>query len=329
MHLAVLGMAGKGEMSILVVNSGKESPMSNEADLLVDLSNAMAEAVVRAGASTVMVNARRRLPASGVAYAADLVLTADHVVEWEEGILVVLPDGSESRASLVGRDPGSDLALLRLERAVLSVAEVASQEGRVGQLVLALGRPSREGIQASSGIISAIGGPVRTWRGGLLERYLRTDAVPYPGFSGGPLVDVAGRVLGINTSGLARGASLAIPASLAWSTAQTLVRHGHVRRGYLGIRSQPVPIPAVHRRALGREQSSGLLLVGVEENSPAEAGGLLVGDILVAVADQPVTDADQLLASLVGEAVGKPTPIQVLRGGQPVTLMVTIGERKD
>jgi S1-C subfamily serine protease len=303
--------------------------MSNEADLLVDLSNAMAEAVVRAGASTVMVNARRRLPASGVAYAADLVLTADHVVEWEEGILVVLPDGSESRASLVGRDPGSDLALLRLERAGLSVAEVASQEGRVGQLVLALGRPSREGIQASSGIISAIGGPVRTWRGGLLERYLRTDAVPYPGFSGGPLVDVAGRVLGINTSGLARGASLAIPASLAWSTAQTLVRHGHVRRGYLGIRSQPVPIPAVHRRALGREQSSGLLLVGVEENSPAEAGGLLVGDILVAVADQPVTDADQLLASLVGEAVGKPTPIQVLRGGQPVTLMVTIGERKD
>lgn len=303
--------------------------MSDESNLLVALSDAMADAVSKASAFTVLVNARRRLPASGIAYAPDLVLTADHVVEWEEGILVMLPNGSEVHASLAGRDPGSDLALLRLEQPGLSVAEVASQEARLGQLVLAVGRPSRDGIQASSGIISAVGGPVRTWRGGLLERYLRTDATPYPGFSGGPLVDVAGRVLGINTSGLARGASLAIPARLAWQTAETLARHGRMRRGYLGIRSQPVSISSAQRQALGREQSSGLLLVGVEENSPAEMGGLLVGDILVAVDGQPVTDADQLLAALVGDVVGKPTSIQVLRGGQPLTLMVTVGERKD
>jgi len=289
----------------------------------------MAEAVAKAGAATVMVNARRRFPASGIAYAADLVLTADHVVERDDDISVVLPDGSQLKATVAGRDPGSDLAVLRLERGAASAAQPAPQDPRVGQLALSLGRPTEEGIQASLGIVSAIGGPVRTGRGGLLDRYLRTDAIPYPGFSGGPLVDSAGRVIGVNTSGLARGASLAIPVGLAWQIADTLAKHGHVRRGFLGVRSQPVTIPSTQQKALGREQSSGLLLVGVEENSPAEAGGLLVGDIIVAISGQPVTDADQLLASLVGDVVGKPVPVQVLRGGQPTVIQVTIGERKE
>ena len=303
--------------------------MSKDTNPLNMLSDAMAEAVARAGAATVLVNARRRFPASGIAYTPELILTADHVVERDEDITVMLPDGSQVKALLAGRDSGSDLALLRLERAVASIAEPASQEPRVGQLALSLGRPTQEGIQASLGIVSAIGGPVRTGRGGLLERYLRTDAIPYPGFSGGPLVDTAGRVIGVNTSGLARGASLAIPVGLAWQTAETLARHGRVRRGFLGVRSQPVSIPATQHKALGRQQSSGLLLVGVEEKSPAEGGGLLVGDIIVAIAGQPVTDADQLLASLGGDVVGKPTPVEVLRGGQPLTITVTIGERKD
>jgi S1-C subfamily serine protease len=289
----------------------------------------MAEAVAKAGAATVLVNARRRFPASGIAYSANMILTADHVVEREDDITVTLPDGSELKATLAGRDPGSDLAVLRLERSVAATAEPAPQDARVGQLVLALGRPTPEGIQASLGIVSAIGGPVRTGGGGLLDRYLRTDATPYPGFSGGPLVDAAGRVVGLNTSGLARGASLAIPVSLAWQTAETLVQHGRVRRGYLGVRSQPVSIPAAQQKSLGRDQSSGLLLVGIEENSPAESSGLLVGDIIVAINAQPITDADQLLASLVGDVVGKPIPVQVLRGGQSATITVTIGERKD
>ena len=303
--------------------------MSNEPNPLTALSEAMAEAVTKAGAATVMVNARRRFPASGIAYAADLILTADHVVERDDDISVVLPDGTQLKATVAGRDPGSDLAVLRLERSAVSVAEPAPQDPRVGQLALSLGRPTEEGIQASLGIVSAIGGPVRTGRGGLLDRYLRTDAIPYPGFSGGPLVDTAGRVIGVNTSGLARGASLAIPVGLAWQIAETLAKHGRVRRGFLGVRSQPVTIPSAQQKALGREQSSGLLLVGVEENSPAEAGGLLVGDIIVAISGQPVTDADQLLASLVGDVVGKPMPVQVLRGGQATSIQVTIGERKE
>lgn len=294
---------------------------------LTELSEAMTEAVAKAGAATVLVDARRRMPASGIGYASDLILTADHVIERDEDIKIVLPDGSEVRAQVAGRDPGTDLALLRLERAATAVAQSAAQEARVGQLVLALGRPTPEGIQASLGMVSAIGGPVRTGRGGLIERYLRTDTIPYPGFSGGPLVDTAGYVVGVNTSGLARGASLTIPVALAWQVADTLAQHGHVRRGYLGLRSQPVEISEAGQKALRRQQATGLLVVGVENKSPAVEGGLIVGDILVGVAGQPVADHDELLSRLTGDIVGKPTPVQVLRGGQPQTLTVTVGER--
>jgi len=302
--------------------------MSKNDNSLNELSEAMVAAVEKAGAATVLVDARKRFPASGIAVTPDLILTADHVVERDDDIKVILPDGMELAASIAGRDPGSDLAVLRLERPVASPAEAAPEEARVGQLVLALGRPSPEGIQASLGVVSAIGGPVRTGHGGLLERYLRTDATPYPGFSGGPLVDTAGRVVGLNTSGLGRGAAITIPAALAWGIASTLAKHGHVRRGFIGVRSQPVAIAIAQQKALGREQASGLLLVGVEEKSPAEKGGLLVGDIIVALAGKPVADPDELLAALVGDVVGKATPFEILRGGQPLVVTVTIGERK-
>lgn len=298
------------------------------AELLNALSGAMVAAVDKAAAATVLVNARRRIPASGVLYRDDLVLTADHILEREEDISIVLADGREVKATVGGRDPGSDLAILRLESKGNIPAERAAQEARIGQLVLALGRPDREGIQASLGVVSAKGGPVRTWRGGLLEGYLRTDAIPYPGFSGGPLIDSGGRVLGVNTSGLARGASLTIPASVAWQVAETLAQHGQIRRGYLGVRSQPVRISPGQQQALGREQSSGLLLVGIEDGSPADSGGLIVGDILVAIAGQAVNDPDELLARLAGDLVGQATPIEVLRGGEPLDVTVTIGERR-
>lgn len=303
--------------------------MANEANPLVALSDAMAEAVARAGASTLLVDARRRMPASGIAYATDLVLTADHVVEREEEIHILLPDGSQRSASLAGRDTGNDLALLRVSEGGLAPAQAAAQPARIGQLALALGRPTPEGIQASLGVVSAVGGPVRTGRGGLLEQYLRTDTIPYPGFSGGPLIDASGRVLGLNTSGLAHGGvSLTIPAGLAWQVAEALAKHGRVRRGYLGIRSQPTALPAAQQQALGREQETGLLLVGIEDGSPAAQAGLLVGDILVGLADEPLNDPDELLARLVGEIVGQSIQMEILRGGQPVKIAVKIGERK-
>jgi len=304
--------------------------MSNvsESNPLVALSDAMAEAVAKAGESTVLVDARQRFPASGIAYGRKLVLTADHVVERDEDIHIVLPNGEEAAASIAGRDPGSDLALLRLTGGELAPAEPALQAARVGQLALALGRPSPEGIQASLGVISAVGGPVRTRRGSLLEHYLRTDTIPYPGFSGGPLIDASGRVLGLNTSGLAHGVPLTIPAADAWKVAEALAQNGRVLRGYLGVRSQPVSISSNQRQVLGRSQETGLLVVGVEDDSPAEQGGLLVGDILVGLAGEPITDPDQLSSRLAGSIVGQSAAVEILRGGQPLTITVKIGERK-
>jgi S1-C subfamily serine protease len=296
--------------------------MSN---VLSDLSNALAAAAEQAGKSTVLVNARRRLPASGIAFTSDLVMTADHVVQRDEDITVTLADGSAVSAHVAGRDPGSDLAVLRLEKPVALPAEKAP-EARIGQIVLALGRPSTDGIEASLGTISAISGPVRTHRG-QLDRYYRTDATPYPGFSGGPLVDPDGRVLGLNTSGFGRGTFVTIPADLAWKAADELAQHGSIKRGYLGIRSQPVELTDEAQKALERQQPTGLLLVGIEKSSPAEKAGLLVGDTLVGIGGRPVADPDQLFASLSGDVVGKPTPLQVLRGGEPRTLSVTIEER--
>jgi S1-C subfamily serine protease len=303
----------------IVILVKKEMTMTN---LLVELSNALADAANQAGESTVLVNARRRIPASGVAFSKDLILTANHVVERDDDINIALPDGTEIPATVAGRDRGSDLALLKLESAAATPAEMKKSPARIGQIVLALGRPSADGIQASLGTVSAITGPLRTRHGGAIERFIRTDSIPYPGFSGGPLVAPDGTVLGINTSGLTRGSAITIPADIASKTAETLAEHGHIRRGYLGIRSQLVELPSGEE-----EQITGLLVVGVEKGSPAAKGGLLVGDILVGVSGTAVSHHDELFALLTGEVVGKSTPIDVIRGGQPQTVNVVVGER--
>jgi S1-C subfamily serine protease len=294
---------------------------------LQEFSEALAEAADRAGKSTVLVDARRRMPASGIAYAGDLILTADHVIEKEDDLKVTLPDGTSLAARLAGRDPGSDLAVLKLDSTSASPAEMTKTPARVGQLVLALGRPTMNGIEASLGTVSAINGPVRAGRGGMLERYIRTDTIPYPGFSGGPLVAADGTVVGINTSGLSQGAALTIPADLAWKIADTLEKHGHIKRGYLGIRSQTVEIPADVQKSLKREQATGLLVMGLEKDSPAAKGGLMVGDILTGIAGATVEHHDELFARLTGDVVGKSTPIEVLRGGEMKMVNVVVGER--
>jgi S1-C subfamily serine protease len=288
----------------------------------------MTQAVAKAGEATVMVDARKRLPASGILIEKDLILTASHVVERETGLKILFGDGNRAEADLVGRDRAIDLAVLRLSQPASAAAEPAPDEARVGQIVLALGRPSENGIEASLGVVSAVGGPAHMHHGGLLERYLRTDTIPYPGFSGGPLVDASGRILGLNTSGLTHHAALTIPAAIAWQHAQTLAQHGRLKRGFLGVRSQPVELPENANQVLGREQATGLLLVGVDRDSPAAGGGMMVGDILVGIAGTPVSDPDELMGSLTAELVGQPAEIEVLRGGQRTVLTVTVGERK-
>lgn len=296
-------------------------------NVLVQLSDALARSVELAAASTVLVDARPRVPASGVAYSADLILTAHHVVEREESIRIVLPDRGQASARLAGRDPATDLALLRLDRAGAVPAQPDLQGPRVGQIVLALGRPDLDGVQASQGIVSARGGPLEVGRTALIEEYVRSDAIPYPGFSGGPLVDTQGRVVGINTTGLISGVALTIPAGLAWRTAELLAKNGRVQRGFLGVRTQPVELPADVRSRLSRDQTQGLVIVGVEQGSPAEAGGLLIGDVITGMDGSPVSDYESLVGKLGAGSAGRTAAIEIIRAGEKRAVTVRVGER--
>ncbi|HEU5013161.1 MAG TPA: trypsin-like peptidase domain-containing protein [Roseiflexaceae bacterium] len=299
--------------------------MTDQSNVLSALSNDMADAVEQAGKALVLVNGRQRQPASGVVFGQNLVLTADHVLEREDNLTILTEDNRTLAAQFAGRDSSSDLAVLRVDGVGIDPAAPASAEARVGQLVLAVGRPSSNGVMASLGIVSGVGGPLRTRRGGMLERFIQTDATPYPGFSGGPLIGSNGAVLGLTTTGLIGGVTLAIPSVIAWRIGETIANQGYIKRGYLGISSQPVQIPEAQRA--GREQDHGLLIVRVEDNSPAQQGGLLLGDILVALDGQTVTDTDDLQALLAGERVDTTVPVEVLRGGNLQTLQVQIGRR--
>jgi S1-C subfamily serine protease len=297
--------------------------------VLQNLSNALAETVETAGSGVVRVNARRRLPASGIVWTDDgVVVTAHHVVRQDENIEVGLPDGQAVSATLVGRDPTTDLAVLRVESKSLAPpawADIDTGKVKVGHLVLALGRPGKT-VQATLGIVSAFGESWRTPAGGLVDHYLQTDVVMYPGFSGGPLVNAAGQIVGLNTSALLRGVSLTVPVPTLGRMVETLLKHGRVRRGYLGVSTQPVRLPEALRQQLGQE--TGLLLVAVESGSPAEQGGLLLGDAIVAVDDNPIRQHDDLLALLGADRVGATGSVRIVRGGQVEEVSVVVGERK-
>ena len=292
--------------------------------VLNDLSNGLADAVETAGQSVLRVEARRRMPATGIAWSADgAIVTAHHVVQRDENITVGLPDGQEAGASLVGRDPTTDLAVLRTDARLQPPAWVEADDLKVGQLVLALGRPGRT-VQATLGIVSALGQSWRTAAGGTVDRYLQTDVVMYAGFSGGPLVDVAGRVVGLNSSALLRGVSPALPVATLRRVAETLLAHGRMRRGYLGVSTQRVRLPDALAEQLGQE--TGLLVANVVADSPAARGGLFLGDTVVAVAGEPVRHHDDLLARLGGDQIGQTLSIRVLRGGQVQDVDVVVGE---
>ena len=295
------------------------------ASVVEGISNELAGMVEAAGPAIVRVEGRRRLPASGIVWSDDgIVVTAHHVVERDDRIGVGLADGNKVDAELVGRDPTTDLAVLRVEGAQPSSAKSAQVDDlSVGHLVLALGRPGRT-VQATLGIVSALGTSWRTAAGGTIDRYLQTDVVMYPGFSGGPLVDADGKVLGLNTSAL-RGVSLTIPSLTVDRVVESILSHGSVQRGYLGVGVQPVNLPEALAEELGQE--TGLILISVEPGSPAEAGGLMLGDTLLSVHGEPVRRLDDLLSLLSGELVGEEVLIRILRGGESGEQKVTVGER--
>jgi S1-C subfamily serine protease len=300
--------------------------------LLASLSDELASAVQKASQAIVTVDARRQVAASGILWptGTGIVVTADHVVEREEDITVKLADGRKVAATIAGRDPGTDIAILRLAAGTSApaTADLAPIESvRVGNVVLALGRPGEGATMATFGIVSALGGKWRTARGGTVEGYVRADVALYPGFSGGPLVDTQGRVIGLNSWHLAGGQELAIPAAAVSAIVQTLATQGRIRRAYLGITSQPVALPDALQQKLGLSQRTGLVVVGVEAGSPAESSGLMLGDVVVAFAGQPISDPRDLQATLGSATVGTPATVTIVRGGERKDLSVTPGER--
>lgn len=306
--------------------------MSNSlssASLLAGVSDELADAVERAGAGVVTVDARRRHPASGIIWTTDgLIATANHVVERDEEIEIGLADGRSATAALVGRDPGSDLALLRIEAGGLEPLPRSFAEPRVGHLTLAIGRPGPSGAMASLGVITAVGGPLRFRGGHAIERYVRADVAMLPGFSGGPLVDSSGGLIGLNSSTLGHAGQLTVPASSIDATIATLLEHGRVRRGYLGIGAQGVRLPDALVRALDNGQEQGLLVVSVEPGGPADAAGLILGDVILSIDGDQVGQVEQLQERLTGDRVGKTVAARIVRGGEPRDLAVTVGERQ-
>jgi len=295
-------------------------------DVLQSLSNATAALVEQAGPQVVRVEGRSRLPASGVVWSADgVIVTANHGVERDDNLRVGLADGSSVAAALVGRDPATDLAVLKVEQGGLVPATWApANDLRVGNLILALGRPGQT-VQATLGVVSALGGAWRAGSGGEFDSYLQTDVVMYPGFSGGPLVGADGRLGGINSSALARGVSVTVPSATVQRVVATILAHGRMPRGYLGVGIQPVRLDEALQQQLG--QQTGLMLLSVEVGGPAAQGGLLQGDVLVRVDGAAVRQLDDLQGLLTGERVGKAVTVQVVRAGQVHEQQVVVGQK--
>jgi S1-C subfamily serine protease len=281
---------------------------------LQSLSNDLAAAVERAGRAVFAVNGRARLGSTGVHWRPGLVVTADHTVHVDEEVTITGPDGRALTARVAGRDPTIDVAVLKVDAPGVAVAEVADSDAvRVGHIVLALGA----GPRASWGVVSSVGD----------ARMLHLDLTLYPGFSGGPLVDAQGRVVGINTSGASRHWQLAIPAAAVNRVVDELQRRGRIPRAYLGVSTQAVRLPEPVRQRLNLDQQTAVIVVEVQPGSPAAAAGLTIGDVIVSLGATRIADPTDLKSALRPDRVGESVTASVLRGGEPKDLPVTVGER--
>ena len=294
---------------------------------LAELSSQLAGAAETAASSVVAIHARRRIPSSGVVWRDGVIVSASHTVRRDEGISVMLPTGDTATATIAGRDPATDLVALRFEGANSPVASKAGPDAaRVGSLVLALGRPGRH-VSASFGIISAVGEEWRTGQGTRIDGVLRLDLAIYDGFSGGPLVDASGGVIGIDTSALSRGTPIALPGATVDRVLDELLERGHVRRPFIGVAIHPVALGAavVQRHKLQRDAA--LVVMSIAEGSPAEIAGIIVGDVLIEANGQPLGRPTDLLDVLSTVRDGASLQLKHLRGGAVNAVSVTPVDR--
>ena len=293
---------------------------------LVALSNELAAAVEGAGSSIVTVNARPRLASSGVHWRQGVIVTAEHTVKHDEEITIAIPGGGAIPATLVGRDPGTDLAVLKADLKN-PVADFGEDQVQPGNLAMVLGRSADSGVNATMGVISAVSGSWRTWRGGMIDQYIRLDLTLYPGSSGGAVINTQGKVLGIATSGLSRIAGLAVPVSTVNRVVEELLTKGHISRGYLGLGLQPIAFPEALVKQLKLTAPGGVIALSVEPGGPSERAGLMIGDILVALNGKPIQDTDDVQSALEPGFVGKAVKATLVRGGALTEASITVGER--
>jgi S1-C subfamily serine protease len=291
-----------------------------------ELSAATAATVAAVADRIVQVHGRPRRPASGIAIGPDRVVTTNHSVEGEDEHLTVrAADGRKLRAEVAGRDPRLDVVLLRVAGLGDSAIGFSSAATPTGSLALVIGRTWGGRLQSRLGVITELAGPVRSWAGAPFDRLLGLDLGPYAGFSGSAIVLPDGGLAGIATAGIFRGQGLGVPATNLRQSLDALEQHGGIKRGYLGVTSQPVRLP--ERQRAGGSGENGLLVLGVAPDSPADAAGLLVGDVLVGFDGHDLDDPETLLGLLTAERVGRQVPLAIVRGGTPQNVTVAVGER--
>jgi len=296
--------------------------------IIETISNEFASAAEKVGSSVVAVHARRWMPTSGIEWTKGVVVTVHHGVQRDEDIKVLLGGGRVVPAKLAGRDPRTDIAVLRIEEGSSGAPDLGDSTSlRLGNLVLALGRTRRGDLVASSGIIGGISGEWRNRRGANLDQHIRLDLALYPGFSGGPLLNARGDVVGMNTRGLGQGRAVTVPVATVNRVVEELLKTGHIARPYLGIAMQPVEVPENMRSKLSAETRAGLLVLHVENGGPAEKAGVFLGDVLFEVAGKKVEHVDAIQDSLAAAKVGDVLRVRIIRAGEIKPMSITLGER--
>lgn len=301
---------------------------AHPAAALAAYSEDLADIVERVGGSVVALQARRSYPSCGVILESGVVATAAHTLRREDGISAVMPDGSVAAATLAGVDPGTDIAVLRVESSAGTPIDFADpSKVRAGNFVVAISRDADGSLAASAGIVARAGGEWRTWRGGRIEPRIQLDGGLWSGFSGGPVADARGGAIGIGTSGLSRGRAVVVPGLAIRRVGEQLLSRGRIARAWLGAAVQPVELPPALRARLGVSGTQALIVVSAVPQGPADAAGIMLGDTLLSLDNEPLADVEDLTAALTSERAGKVVKVSFIRGGQLVSADVTLGER--
>jgi len=304
--------------------------ITNEAELLDAYSRTVTEVAERASPAVVKIEAvkgGRGGSGSGFVFTANgYILTNSHVVHGARSLEAVLHDGRRFSAEVVGDDPATDLAVVRVKADGLPVLELGESKSlKPGQLAIAIGNPYGFSYSVTAGVVSALGRSLRSESGRLMDDIIQTDAALNPGNSGGPLVDSRGRAIGVNSAVIlpAQGLCFAIPIDVAKYVAGRLIEHGRIRRGYLGLGGQNVAVPRGLARRLGVAAESGVLVIAVEPGGPAAEAGVEEGDLVIGFAGKPLEGIDDLHKALTEDAIGRETALTVVRERGPVDLAVT------